>query len=786
MVKPRPSKRDEKSRVMAPYDRREFSRRLKFLLKIVLPSATSKEFFLVALHTSFLLLRTILSMYVATLDGQVVKTIVERNLVAWLRAMFVWFAVGVPACYTNAMIKFLENKLAIAFRTRLTDYLYTRYMRHQTYYRITNLDGRMPNPDQTLTEDVSRFSQQLAHLYSQLSKPFLDVVLYTAQLIYIGTTRNGRFSALLPFLMASTIIWGTARILRLAAPPFAKLVSEQTQLEGELRFVHSRLLTNAEEVAFYGGEKIEEGVLKSAYRKLVRHMNSMYTSTIPYTSLEGYLMKYAWGGTGLAMIALPAFFDEIITATHKKHETASTTMGSSLRRGGIAAMAVYLGAIRRAVAAGLAGRSDWLASAVSDAAGTAMATAVGTGAASVAESAAPSEAPPKVQVDASTIGTRTRDFVITKKLLLDGADAVERIMLAMKELRELDGRMFRLKHLIDVFDDCSQGKYIKTAPTRGATSRVVSYDTTQRGEVLTGPPDAPIELVDVPIVSPTGEVLVEALTLSVPPGRHVLITGPNGAGKSSLFRILGGLWPVVGGTLSKPPDASMFYVPQRPYLVIGSLRDQVIYPHTIEDMHRVGHSDTYLEEIMNMVSLRYIVDREGGWDAVHEWKDVLSGGEKQRVAMARLFYHRPRYAVLDECTSAVSVDVEGAIYRKAQELGITLLTVTHRPTLWKFHSHLLQFDGCGGCRLSALNATARTTMREEKERLEQELTGITSKRTRLRELCGLLGEDVPVLADDAAAARECTGSRREPPSSPSSMGPASPVTAEPDTPGRRK
>lgn len=137
-------------------------------------------------------------------------------------------------------------------------------------------------------------------------------------------------------------------------------------------------------------------------------------------------------------------------------------------------------------------------------------------------------------------------------------------------------------------------------------------------------------------------------------------------------------------------EGGIFFGPQKAYLCIGSLRDQIIYPHTYAEMKARGRTDTELMSILEHVHLEYLPSREGGWETRKEWKDVLSGGEKQRMGMARLFYHRPAYAVLDECTSAVSTDVEGLMYEHAKSLGITLITISHRPSLLKYHNRHLR------------------------------------------------------------------------------------------------
>ncbi|KAI6136880.1 ABC transporter transmembrane region 2-domain-containing protein [Pisolithus sp. B1] len=550
-----------------------FYQRLKVILRIVIPSIRTKEALLLCMHSTLLVFRTAISLYVAALDGKIVASLVRGQSFEFLLNIIRWLLVAVPATWTNSWLSYVQNKLTIAYRTRLTNEVLKQYLGEEAegpegkcYYKLSNLDDRIKVPDQMITYDIQRFSAHLAAIYANLAKPTLDVILYNYQL-----AQNVGAEGL---VILTVLIQASSTLLRVLSPSFGTYTAQSAALAGNLRHGHSRLVEFAEEIAFFGGQETERESLEREYLALVRHEEEVMNKRWWYACAEEGIIKWLWGSFGV--------------------------------------------------------------------------------------------------------------------------NAVGRVMYSYKDLAELAGYTSRVFLILDAISDVRTGKFQK-ASTNGTTIGDNGAILRGRGQVFLS---EDIQFENVPIVTPNGDVLLQSLTFNVKPGENLLIVGPNGSGKSSLFRILGGLWPL--------PD--FLLIPQRPYLSLGTFRDQVIYPHSEEQMRERGVSDADLLSVLAVVQMDGIVEREG-WNVTREWRETLSGGDQQKLAWARLFYHRPKYAILDEATSLVPPDVEGRMMEHATTLGITLLTVSHR-LMWMKH----------------------LALQEEKLELEAKLMEVPKMKARLVEL----------------------------------------------------
>lgn len=197
--------------------------------------------------------------------------------------------------------------------------------------------------------------------------------------------------------------------------------------------------------------------------------------------------------------------------------------------------------------------------------------------------------------------------------------------------------------------------------------------------------DGALHLESLEVDLPDGSPILEPFTVTLEPGQDVLIKGVSGSGKSTLLRALAGIWPFTRGRVALPPHDQLLFVPQRPYLPLGTLREAVLYPGKRD----VG--DDELKSVLQQCRIGYLAGR---LDEEEDWGHVLSIGEQQRLAFARAVLTRPQWLFLDEATSALDEETEDALYRLLgdQLQSTTLVSVGHRSTLLRYHQRVLALD----------------------------------------------------------------------------------------------
>jgi len=607
-----------------------FVKRLKYISKIVVPSWNSKEAYFLLIQFWFLVVRTLISLRIAKIGGDALECIALRSWSKFYEVLADFFVSGIAAAVTNSGLKYLSNMVATCFRRNLTKHVHDLYTNDRNYYKAAVLhamEGHLDNADQRIVADLDDFCKTFSDLYSYTFKPLLDVILCTVQMgRTIGT--KGPMALYMYFVFIGAM-------LRTVSPPFSKYISILKSLEGDFRRGHSRLITNAEEVAFLNGSARERSLLNSAVDRVTQFSEKIHLMHLRQGLLDQYGLKYFASMLGFPILALPFLL---------KHDDLT-----------------------------------------------------------------PAEAVNKYKVNDALIQQACR--------------AVGDLIMVYKKVQTLAGYTARVSELLEAIEpDLNKSVSGRSkSKANGSASVSVTSQELVHGEPTFELSQDLIQFKNVTIQSPDGRLLIKELNLQITLGQNVLVTGPNGAGKTSLFRVLASLWLPSEGKVIRPsfldPDnmealnqrSEIFYVPQKPYLVSGCLRDQILYP-----LQPTTEHDGRILECLQRVGLskKLVNESTGGLDiSYHDWADVLSGGEKQRVGLARLYFHRPHFAILDEATSAINSDEEGPFYEHLKELGITVFSIAHRLELRRFHSIELNIagDGKGTYSLTELPSNTATT-----------------------------------------------------------------------------
>eukprot|EP00667_Euglena_gracilis_P006748 EG_transcript_6805 len=198
-----------------------------------------------------------------------------------------------------------------------------------------------------------------------------------------------------------------------------------------------------------------------------------------------------------------------------------------------------------------------------------------------------------------------------------------------------------------------------------------------------------IRAIDLEVRLPNGELLLRSVTFTVQPRDRLLIVGPAGCGKTSLLRILKGLWPMTRGQLDRPAAGDVVFLPQRPHLPgNASLGTVMTYP-----AEYLSRYDEELLDIVGQLGLEHVVQRVGSLQTpVEDWEQLLSGGEVQRVCVARALWRKPAFVVIDESTSNMDLATEELVYQLLLKLNAGLVSVGHRPSLRRYHRSLLDLS----------------------------------------------------------------------------------------------
>ncbi|CBJ27203.1 putative ABC transporter Nda [Ectocarpus siliculosus] len=557
---------------------------------------------------------------------------------------------GVPV---TVFYRFEREKLALAWREWMTKRVMEIYYSGQTYYAL-EASKEIDNPDQRIAEDVRAFTQVSLEFLITVLTSCIDLASFSTILYSIYPQL---FIAIIGYASVGTFV--TTKL----GGKLVGLNFDQLQTEADFRYSLIRVRENAESIAFYGGVQQELNEVQRRFGKALDNFGQVIRAQRNlefFTTGYRYLIQVLPG-----FVVAPLFFQGKIELG-----VVSQSYGAFNHILGDLSLIVNQFESLSAFSAGI----DRLGEFLERMRGMATIANVtdnkrGLLAAPASTSSSPSSSPSSVP------GHTALDSPLKDNLL--GDDQPEQ-------------------------DD---------GPKEGEGVGVLTTETAK---------GARLAVEDVSVVTPTGgRVLMSGLSFRLDDSERMLIVGESGAGKSSLLRAMAGLWTTGSGKIVRPTKEEMFFLPQRPYCTLGPLRDQITYPSSHGGAEAAGEDgdaeavegtteggsvadDDELLDLLEKVDLGRLAvmmgsgDAHAGLGAVRDWSDMLSLGEQQRLAFARLLYNKPTLAILDESTSALDLANEERMFALLDTLpGLSVVSVGHRPSLVPFHDTKLTLASKG-------------------------------------------------------------------------------------------
>eukprot|EP00752_Nemacystus_decipiens_P001729 g1672.t1 len=567
---------------------------------------------------------------------------------------------GVPV---TVFYRYERSKLALAWREWMTKRVMEIYYAGQTYYAL-EASKEIDNPDQRIAEDVRAFTQVSLEFLITVLTSCIDLASFSTILYSIYPQL---FIAIIGYASVGTFV--TTKL----GGKLVGLNFEQLQTEADFRYSLIRVRENAESIAFYGGVQQE---LNEIQRRFGRALDNFDKVIRAQRNLEFFTTAYRYLIQVLpGFVVAPLFFQGKIELG-----VVSQSYGAFNHILGDLSLIVNQFESLSAFSAGIDRLGEFLermnGMAIADASGDTHGLLSAPLNAQLPASAPSKSAGVPPAQPLPTHAAKEGHSPLEDNLLGDDPGAQED----------------------------------EQAPVGGEGEGVLTTET-RRG--------ARLAVEDVSVVTPTGgRVLISGLSFSLGESERMLIVGESGAGKSSLLRAMAGLWTTGSGKIVRPTKEEMFFLPQRPYCTLGPLRDQITYPssqavlgvgedgdvaggggeHGLGAPEAVGSKskskgeDEELLSLLKKVDLGSLASMMGngdayaGLNAVRDWSDLLSLGEQQRLAFARLLYNKPTLAILDESTSALDLKNEERMFGLLDTLpDLSIVSVGHRPSLIPFH-----------------------------------------------------------------------------------------------------